>query len=152
MINGDVWFVIVAEMGLPFCLFKFRSPANSQCIVVIMPFTTVVLKLNWNTHRERDVIFPCCLFLFLFWASKKEKEQGWQRRRVIEFWIVFAAGGLLGSITIGSICHFLCLETKKVTKENSRKERWRPVPFIVLQLSFCATVVSTLVFHAYLLI
>ena len=28
-------------------------------------------------------------------------------------------------------CHFLCLDTKKVTKEKSRKERLHRVPFIV---------------------
>ena len=46
-------------------------------------------------------------------------------------------------------CHFLCLETKKVTKENSRKERKQPVPFVVPWLDFIATVTSAFVFHAY---
>jgi hypothetical protein len=40
------------------------------------------------------------------------------------------------------ICHFLCLETKKVTKESSRKERSPPVPFGVFQFSFATTVVK----------
>jgi hypothetical protein len=38
---------------------------------------TVVQKLNQSRLRretqERGVIFPGCLFLFLFWTSKKEK-------------------------------------------------------------------------------
>jgi len=52
-------------------------------------------------------------------------------------------------------CHFLFLEKKKVTKENSRKERnslppfaGQAVPFDVPGLSFIATVASTFVFHA----
>ena len=46
-------------------------------------------------------------------------------------------------------CHFLCLETKKVTKESSRKKRLPRVSFLGLRYGLSYSVASAFVFHAY---
>ena len=43
------------------------------------------------------------------------------------------------------LCHFLCLDAKKVTKEKSRKKWYTAHFFLVLWFSFCATVNSKVV-------
>ena len=42
-------------------------------------------------------------------------------------WVFFEIKGMVFSVLYwftGGVCHFLCLETKKVTKENSRTKEW----------------------------
>ena len=46
-------------------------------------------------------------------------------------------------------CHFLCLKAKKVTRENSRKERLPRFPFLFFQFNFNYSVASAFVFYAY---